>query len=104
MKILFKSLILLLLLSISAYAEKIKKIEVTGNQRISSETIKVFSGIKVNDEIFLEDLNEVIKNLYKTNYFENVSLNINNNILNIQVKENPIVQSVVIDGVKNKVI
>ncbi len=102
MKILFKSLLLLLFLSISVYAEIIKKIEVSGNQRISSETIKVFSGIKANDEIFLEDLNEVIKNLYKTNYFENVSLNINNNILNIQVKENPIVQSVVIDGVKNK--
>ena len=57
MKILFKSLLLLLFLSISVYAEIIKKIEVSGNQRISSETIKVFSGIKANDEIFLEDLN-----------------------------------------------
>ncbi len=102
MKILFKSLLLLLLLSVSVYSEIIKKIEVTGNQRISSETIKVFSGIKVNTEIDLEDLNGIIKNLYKTNYFENVSLDINNNVLNIQVKENPIIQSVVIDGVKNK--
>ncbi len=102
MKILFKSLILLLLLSISAYAEKIKKIEVTGNQRISSETIKVFSGIKVNTVIELEDLNKIIKNLYETNYFEDVTLDINDNTLNIQVKENPIIQSVVMQGVKNK--
>jgi len=102
MKILFKSLLILLILSISAYSEIIKKIEVNGNQRISSETIKVFSGIKINTEINLEDLNEIIKNLYETNYFENVTLDINNSILNIQVKENPIIQSVVMEGVKNK--
>ena len=53
MKILFKSLSILLFLTINAYAEIIKKIEVTGNQRISSETIKVFSGIKINSDIDL---------------------------------------------------
>ena len=47
MKILFKSLLMLMFFLISSYAEVIKKIEVTGNQRISSETIKVFSGIKI---------------------------------------------------------
>ena len=102
MKILFKSLLIFVFFSISSYAEVIKKIEVTGNQRISSETIKVFSGIKINTDIDLEDLNEIVKSLYETNYFENVTLNINDNILNIQVKENPIIQSVVMEGVKNK--
>ncbi len=102
MKILFKSLSILLFLTINAYAEIIKKIEVTGNQRISSETIKVFSGIKINSDIDLESLNKIIKSLYETNYFENVSLDINNNVLKIIVKENPIIQSVLIEGVKNK--
>ena len=102
MKILFKLSLILIFLSFPAYAEMIKKIDVSGNQRISSETIKVFSGVKINTEVDLENLNQIIKNLYKTNYFEDVSLNINNNILNIQVKENPIIQSVVIEGVKNK--
>tara|TARA_B100000579_G_C22840798_1_gene861345 strand:+ start:785 stop:3022 length:2238 start_codon:yes stop_codon:yes gene_type:complete len=102
MKILFKLLLILLFLSFPVHAEMIKKIEVSGNQRISSETIKVFSGVKINTEVDLESLNKIIKNLYKTNYFEDVSLSINNNILNIKVKENPIIQSVVIDGVKNK--
>ena len=50
-----------MLLSHSTYAEMIKKIDVTGNQRISSETIKVFSGVKINTEVDLENLNEIIK-------------------------------------------
>ena len=102
MKIIFKLLIILFFASLPAYSEIIKEINVSGNQRISSETIKVFSGVKKDTELDLDNLNDVIKNLYKTNYFENVNLNISDNILHIQVKENPIIQTVVVNGVKNK--
>ncbi len=102
MKILIKTFLIILLFSFSADSETIKNIEVSGNQRISSETIKVFSGIKINSNVDVEDLNNIIKSLYKTNYFENVSLNINNNILYIKVEENPIIQSLSFEGVKNK--
>ncbi len=102
MKIIFNFLIILFFLLNSAHSEIIKKIEVSGNQRISSETIKVFSGVKTDSDISLENLNEIIKNLYKTNYFDNVTLSIDKNILKIKVKENPIIQSLVVNGIKNK--
>ena len=47
-------------------------------------------------------LNSIIKNLYETKFFENVSVSISNNILEIEVEENPLIQSVSIEGIKNK--
>ena len=48
-----------------SYAEKIKKFEITGNDRISDETIILFSEYNINDDINQSNLNEIIKNLYK---------------------------------------
>ena len=47
-------------------------------------------------------LNEILKNLYNTNYFSEVNLSFKNNILKINVVENPIVYNLIIDGVKSK--
>ena len=102
MKILFKSIIILFLLAISSHSEIINEIKVDGNKRISSETIKVFSDIKIKKDLSLNELNDVIKKLYSTVYFSNVNLKIDNNILYISVVENPIVQTLKFEGVKNK--
>ena len=53
-------------------------------------------------DLEINDLNNVIKDLYETDFFKNVSVNLKNNILTINVIENYLVQSVVINGVKNK--
>ena len=45
------------LLTSLSYAEVVKKITIKGNQRVSIETIKVFSSIKVGDEISTDKLN-----------------------------------------------
>jgi len=86
----------------SVYAEIVKKIIVTGNERISNETIIIFSEINLNDDLNENKLNLILKNLYKTNFFEDVKLNISKNTLNILVSENPIVQSIEIKGIKAK--
>ena len=49
----------------SALSEKIKKIEVNGNQRISSETIILFGEIDTDKDLNDKELNFIIKNLYK---------------------------------------
>ena len=82
------------------YSEIIKEIKVNGNYRISQQTIEMFSGVSVNDDLNTSDINEVLKNLYKTNFFEDVSINLSKNILVINVKENPIIQNIVIAGLK----
>ncbi len=84
----------------TSYANLIKDFKISGNERISNQTIKLFSGYKVNDEIDNSKLNEIIKNLYETNFFKNISINFENNILYINVSENPLIQSIIFTGIK----
>ena len=83
-------------------AENIKSISVNGNDRITNETIIIFSKINIGDDLIISDLNKIINNLYETDFFKNVSVSLKNNILKIDVIENNLVQSVEINGVKNK--
>ena len=86
-------------------AQIIKDIKVNGNQRISSPTIILFSNAKINEKIDEYDINLYLKNLYETNYFKNVTLKLENDILYINVEEEPIIQSVIFNGIKaNKII
>tara|TARA_B110000003_G_scaffold53176_1_gene52895 strand:+ start:2229 stop:4472 length:2244 start_codon:yes stop_codon:yes gene_type:complete len=83
-------------------SEIINKIIVSGNERISSSTVKMFSGIQVNEDISSNKLNLILKDLYKTNYFKNVNISFKDNILNILVDEHPIIQNINYSGIKSK--
>ncbi len=101
MKILFK-VIFFILLSFNLNAEIIKDIKVNGNQRISEETIIVLGQIKINDDYDDNKLNDTLKNLYNSNFFSNIDITILDNVLTINVIENPIIEDVRITGIKNK--
>ena len=81
-------------------ADTIQKFEISGNDRISKETIIMFSNIKIGENVDNNILNKVLKSLYATDYFENVEISFNNNVIQIKVIENPIIQSVIINGIK----
>jgi len=83
-----------------AFSEIVKKIEIKGNERISNETILMFSSILENDDLNKKDINDLLIRLYETNFFEDVSLNLNNNILTINIKENPIIEKIIFKGIK----
>ena len=74
-------------------AEIIKSIEIRGNERISNETIIMFSNVSPGSDINSNDLNIILKNIYDSNFFDNVSVNFSNNILSIDVNEFPIIQT-----------
>jgi len=100
---LFKSIIFILLLfSSNAFSSTLNKIEIIGNDRISNETIKLFTDVKVNDEIDNNKLNSILKNLYETNFFKDISLNYVDQVLTINVIENPIIENISYEGIKNK--
>ena len=103
-KYLFIIITYFFLFSTLSNAENIKNIVIVGNDRVSDETIKVFSSINLGDEINNYKLNKIIKNLYETNFFENISVNFENHELVITVKENPVINKIVINGVKSKTI
>jgi len=91
-----------LTLSVYSFAEVINKIEIDGNKRISLETIKVLGNIELNKDYNKENLNEVLKKLYDSNFFKNIDFEIKNNILLISILENPIIANVEISGIKNE--
>ena len=84
--------------------EIINKIEVFGNERISTDTIKLFTKISINDKINNEIINEITKNLYQTNFFDFIEIKFENSILIINVNEKPIIENLIINGIKaNKI-
>ena len=95
------SLLVFFLIS-SANAEILKKIEINGNKRISDETIKIFSNLEINQNLSKSDLDKVIKSLYNTNFFSDISLTFENQILILNVEENPIIDNFEITGIKKQ--
>ena len=101
-KIIFKSFFLILFfLTTYGFSEIIKKIEISGNDRISDETIILFISTDINDEINDIKLNNILKDLYKTNFFKDISVKFDNKVLSINVQENPIIESISYKGVKS---
>jgi outer membrane protein insertion porin family len=83
-------------------SEKINKINVIGNERISEETILMFSSVSINDDLDNKILNDVIINLYETEFFQDVSVKFNNNTLEILVVENPLIENIEYTGLKSE--
>ena len=102
MRKLFISSLLLIFWSSILSADTIKKIEITGNKRVSKETIKIYGDIDINKNYDEKELNKVLTNLYSTNFFESVELNISNNILKINLIEYPVINQLIILGEPKK--
>ena len=83
----------------SVSAEIIKKINIYGNERVTNETVLMFSNLEVGSSFDQDTLNKALKDLYYTDYFKEVEISFDNQIINIKVVENPIIQSVKISGV-----
>ena len=95
------SMITFLFLS-NSYSEIIKKIEISGNQRISLETILVLGNISINKNFEDKDLNKSLRELYNTNFFSNIQMSLVDGVLKIDLIENPIIEDIEILGIKNK--
>ena len=101
-KVIFQFFIFSILLNASVYSKNYETIIVNGNERISNETIIVFSEISDEKPLDENSINQILKKLYKSGFFKDVTVKIENNNLIIDVLENPIIQTVFIDGIKRK--
>ena len=86
----------------TVFAEIVKDFKIEGNNRVSENTIINFREFKKGKDISSSDLNDSLKKLYDTNFFENVSISISNNLVTIKVDEYPIIQEINIEGIKRK--
>ena len=82
-------------------SEIIKEIKIDGNDRITDEIILMFSDIEPGQDINNSKINAIIKNLYETNFFDNVSVTLENNKILINVDEAPLVEKITIKGFKD---
>jgi outer membrane protein insertion porin family len=82
----------------SVFADKIKQIEIEGNNRIEKETIQNYLKLNVGDEIDSINQDLAIKNLYSTYLFEDLKINFQDGILQVVVKEFPLIVKVEFKG------
>ncbi len=86
----------------NAFAEVIKDVDVSGNKRISDETVLVLGELSIGQNFETTDLNNSLKKLYESNFFKDIQISINNGILNVKLVENPIIEDIEIVGIKSK--
>ena len=96
LKILITFLLIFFVNITSSFADPviIKKIIVNGEKRLSESFILNFLPNYPNTKFSDEVLNKFTVDLYKTDLFSNINLIINNNILEINVTEHPIINSI----------
>ena len=99
-QIFFAFILSFLIFSVKSYAEIVNKVEAKGNERISLETIVIFGDIVIGENYESSDINTLIKKLYETNFFSNISVELQNGKLSINVKENPIINKIVFNNEK----
>ena len=92
-------IVIFLILTNNLFAE-IKKVNIVGNSRVNSITIESLVDKKTNniDSIYI---NNLTKKIYDTDFFADVKVSFNQEILTITVAENPIVNFFYINGVKD---
>ncbi len=96
---LFLSVVLLFLfIGTKAFGEKVSDISVIGNQRVSESTIKSYLSIDKGDDITAETLDKAIDRLFSTSLFNDVDISAENGVVKIFVKENPIINRVLVEG------
>ena len=99
-KVILLSFILNLIFLSFSFSEIVKKIEIIGNSRISDETVLMFSQINKGQNFNNSMLNQLLKNLYDSNFFNNVSVKFENNIITINLEEASLIKDIKISGIK----
>ena len=102
LKIIYLVFFILVFYANTLRAEILKEIIIEGNERISEETLIVYGEIQRNKNYTQDEINTVIKNLYDTKFFSKISINFSNGILKIIVEENPIINSITLQGEPTK--
>ena len=82
-KIFFVFVVFFLFFSVKSYSEIVNKIAVKGNERISLETIVMFGDITIGKNYEPNDINLLIKKLYETTFFSDISVQLKDGKLEI---------------------
>ena len=76
----------------------VKKIKILGNQRIPTSFITNLTNKYLNEKVTDEEINLITKSLYQSDFFDEISVKVDNNTLVVEVIETPIVNEVYFFG------
>ena len=101
-KLLVSIISFFILSSTNSFSEVVNKVEIKGNERIAPETIMIFGDVSIGKNYEKQDINLLIKKLYDSTFFSNISVELRNSKLTIVVEENPIINLIIYKGEKAK--
>ena len=95
-----RSIIIFFIILTNVSFAEVKKINIAGNARVSSATIESLVDKKTSniDSIYI---NNLTKKIYDTDFFADVKISFNQEVLSITVVENPIVNFFYVNGIKD---
>ncbi|WP_127523187.1 outer membrane protein assembly factor BamA [Mesorhizobium sp. Z1-4] len=82
----------------SAQAAVVSRIDVRGNERVESDTIRDYIGIRPGVSFNSSAIDEAVKRLFSTNLFSEVQINQRGSVLVVVVAEYQIVNQVIFQG------
>ncbi|MDX3910816.1 MAG: outer membrane protein assembly factor BamA [Sphingobium sp.] len=81
-------------------AAPIKAINITGQQRLEPDTVLSYTKLRVGQPYTRESLDQALRDLFETELFADVQIRDDAGVLTIEIKENPVINRIVLEGNK----
>jgi outer membrane protein insertion porin family len=85
---------------IAAPTKIIRTISVTGAQRLEADTVRSYVQLRPGGAYTTEALDQAIRDLFDTDLFQDVQIRDNEGALTIEVRENPVINRIILEGNK----
>ncbi|MEQ1497863.1 MAG: outer membrane protein assembly factor BamA [Novosphingobium sp.] len=78
----------------------ISAVNVVGSQRLEPDTIRSYVKLRVGQPYSQASADQAVKDLFATELFANVAITNENGVVTIEVKENPVINRIILEGNK----
>jgi outer membrane protein insertion porin family len=78
----------------------VRAVTVTGAERIEADTVRSYVQLAPGDRYDSKLVDDALKRLYATELFADVTIRVDNDILTVNVRENPVINRVILEGNK----
>jgi outer membrane protein insertion porin family len=78
----------------------VRVINVTGNERLEADTVRTYVQLNVGDAYDATSIDLALKRLYATELFADATIRVDNGVLTVNVRENPVINRIVFEGAK----
>ena len=81
-----------------AFAATVSRIDVSGNNRMDAESVRILADVRVGENVTDVRTNKIAKQLQESGYFSTVSVRMDGGVMKIKITEAPIVNMVTVEG------